>query len=132
MSRGRQVSIEGLGAAIAETLELYAADVQERVDEAGAEAIDKLVRETRATAPKGVRKSKKFAKSISSKTLPTPTGARHVWYVKAPNYRLTHLLVHGHATKNGGRTSADPFLRNALDHVLPEYERAIEEAVQND
>jgi hypothetical protein len=132
MSRGRQVSIECLGAAIAETLELYAADVQERVDEAGAEAMDRLVRETRATAPVGVRKSRKFAASISSKTLPTPTGARHVWYVKAPNYRLTHLLVHGHATKNGGRTRADPFLHNALGHVLPEYERAIEEAVQND
>jgi hypothetical protein len=40
--------------------------------------------------------------------------------------------VHGHATKNGGRTRADPFLHNALGHVLPEYERAIEEAVQND
>ena len=45
-------------------------------------------------------------------------------------HRLTHLLVHGHATRNGGRTKANPFLKNALDAVLPEYERAVEEAVK--
>ena len=55
---------------------------------------------------------------------------RYIWYVKAPDHRLTHLLVHGHATRNGGRTKANPFLKNALDDVLPEYERAVEEAVK--
>ena len=55
---------------------------------------------------------------------------RHIWYVKAPDHRLTHLLVHGHATRNGGRTKPDPFLHNALADVLPEYEKAVEEAVK--
>ena len=53
---------------------------------------------------------------------------KFVWHVKAPDYRLTHLLVHGHATKTGGRTKADPFLHKALDVVLPEYEQAVKEA----
>ena len=57
---------------------------------------------------------------------------KYIWHVKAPDHRLTHLLVHGHATRNGGRTKADPFLQNALDTVLPEYETAVKEAVQSD
>ena len=56
---------------------------------------------------------------------------RATWYVKAPHYRLTHLLVHGHAKKDGGRVQGDPFLQNALDEVLPEYERAVEEGLKN-
>jgi hypothetical protein len=57
---------------------------------------------------------------------------RFIWHVKAPDYRLTHLLVKGHATKDGGRTKANPFLQNALDQVLPEYEKEVEEAVKSD
>ena len=56
---------------------------------------------------------------------------RATWYVKAPDYRLTHLIVHGHATKDGGRTRGNPFLKNALDEVLPEYEREVEEVLKN-
>lgn len=128
----RRVSIEGLAGAISGELRLYADDVREKVDAAAAKAAEDLVRETKATAPRGDRRSKKYANSIASKTIQTPTGARHIWHVKAPNYRLTHLLVKGHATVNGGRTQANPFLQNALDHILPEFERAVEEAVRND
>ena len=52
--------------------------------------------------------------------------------MKAPCHRLTHLLVHGHETRDGGRTRPDPFLKNALDRVLPEYERDVEEAIKGD
>ena len=36
----------------------------------------------------------------------------------------------GHATKDGKRTKANPFLKNAIDQVLPEYEAAVEEAIK--
>lgn len=118
-----------LGAAIAEELTVYHEDVTNAVDAAGEKAIKKLVKLTKASAPVGARGD--FKKSIASKLLKKSNrGNTFVWYVKAPNHRLTHLLVHGHATAKGGRTKADPFLKNALDEVLPEYEKEVEEALK--
>ena len=73
-----------------------------------------------------------FKKNISSKEIESVSGMKkYVWHVKAPDHRLTHLLVHGHDTPTGGRTRANPFLKNALAEVLPEYEKAVEEAARN-
>ena len=119
-----------LGGAIADALTIYSQEVTEEINRISAETVKTLAKKTKATAPVA---SGSFKKNISSKVLKKgPRGNTYVWYVKAPDHRLTHLLVHGHATRNGGRTKKDPFLQNALDEILPEYERAIEEAVKND
>lgn len=126
MSRVRP---DDLGAAIAAELTTYGKEVTNRVNDCGRVAIKELVKKTKAKAPKGVRGS--FKKNIASKEVDAGHGMKSfIWYVKGPDSRLTHLLVHGHATKDGGRTKADPFLANALDQVLPEFEKNIEEAVQ--
>lgn len=120
---------EDLGAAIEQELSIYADEVQEGVEAAAERAIKKLVKLTRATAPVGNRGS--FKKRITStKRKLGPRSIEQVWHVKAPDHRLTHLVVHGHATKDGGRTKGNPFLQNALDQVLPEYEREIKEAIE--
>ena len=125
----KSVKLEDLGGAIAEELTIYHRDATERVNLASAAAVKDLVQKTKATAPKGERGS--FRKNISSKVLKTSNrGDTYVWYVKPPDHRLTHLLVHGHAKKDGGRTKANPFLSNALATVLPEYEKAVEEALK--
>lgn len=128
------VPLDKLGDAIAQELGIYSKDVQTRVDKAGQKAIKELERITKDTAPFNAEAIRThYAESIATKAEETRTGGRRfIWFVKAPNHRLTHLLVHGHATRNGGRTKADPFLQNALDRVLPEYEKAVEEAVKND
>ena len=128
------ISIDQLGDAIAQELTVYAKDVQTRVDKAGLKAAKELERITKDTAPfDATAYHRHFADNIAIKTEETRTGGkRFIWYVKAPCHRLTHLLVHGHETRNGGRTRPDPFLKNALDRVLPEYERDVEEAVKSD
>lgn len=129
----RTITPDQLGDAIAEELGIYHEEVEERLRDATRESMTKLVKKTKATAPKGKRGN--FRKNIAGDFSQLKKGNRNIkatWYVKAPDYRLTHLLVHGHETKDGGRTRADPFLANALDEVLPEYEKAVEEAVKND
>lgn len=123
----KSIKPQDLGLAISQDLRIYQENVLERIDKAGDEAMKKLVKLTKATAPK---RTGGFKRSISSKVLEKgPRGIKRVWYVKDPDHRLTHLLVDGHATKDGGRTKANPFLQNAVDAVLPEYEKAVEEAV---
>lgn len=126
----KTVKPEALGAAIQQELELYGESITKRINNLTRETAAALVKKTKATAPK---QTGSFRKNIASKLVYSgPGGDVYAWYVKAPDYRLTHLLVHGHATPNGGRTKGDPFLKNALETVLPEYEQAVKEAVQND
>lgn len=126
----KTVKPDNIWAAIEEELKLYHEDVLDKVDRLSEEAAKELVKKTKATAPKGKRGS--FKKNIASKRLfKNSRGSTYVWYVKAPDYRLTHLLVHGHATKDGGRARGSYFLHNALNEVLPKYEKNVKEAIQN-
>ena len=126
---GKGIKPEKLADAIAEELTLYHSDVNEEIDKASAKAVKDLVALTKATAPVGERGS--FKRNIASKQLTkSKNGSKYVWYVKPPDHRLTHLLVHGHATKDGGRTKADPFLENAVGTVLPAYEEAVKEIIK--
>lgn len=128
MSNG--LNPEDLGRAIAEQLTIYHDNIVEKVNAAGADAVKKLVKKTKATAP---RDRGEYHKQIASKVVEKSNrGNKYAWYVKPPGHRLTHLLVREHATKDGGRTKADPFLDDACAEVLPEFEKAVEEAVKND
>jgi hypothetical protein len=126
----KSVKPEALSKALEKELTIYNSHVTEAIDEASNSAVKKLVQITKATAPVGARGS--YRRNIASKLLEKgKRGSKYVWYVKAPDHRLTHLLVRPHATKNGGMTKVDPFLQNAVDQVLPEYEEQVKEAIKN-
>lgn len=118
-----------LSDAIQKELTTYHKNVVEGVNAAGEAAIEKLKKLSKSKAPVA---SGSFKKNIATKEVTNPaTGMKSfVWYVRPPDHRLTHLLVHGHATKSGGRTKSNPFLKSAVDTVLPEYEQSVKEAVQ--
>lgn len=119
-----------LGDAIAEQLALLHDDVIEKVDKVGLLAIKKLVKLTKVSAP---IKTGDYYKSLTYTATETLSGDKaYTWGAKAPHHRLTHLLVNGHPTVSGERVPGDPFLENALEVVLPEYERDVEEVLSND
>lgn len=124
----KSVKPENLATALQQELSIYSDEVVDRVNQAGRDAAKKLQKLTKATAPVA---SGSFKKNIATKEVDVGHGMKNfIWYVRPPDHRVTHLLVKGHATRNGGRTKADPFLRNALDQVLPEYEKAVEESLK--
>lgn len=129
---GSRVTAMGLSKALQAELDKYNMVVMEGLDGASYRASEKLLKITKATAPKGVRK--KFRRSIAVKEVYKErgkyAGRTYVWHVKPPDHRLTHLLVHGHATKNGGRTKANPFLHNAIAKVEPDFIKEVEDALK--
>lgn len=129
MANPKKATFSNFDAVLGKELEDYREEVQQAVDAASQNAIQKLVRITKNTAPKS---SGDFRRHIAGKELQREKRWHHVyvWFVKAPMHRLTHLLVHGHAKVNGGRVEGDPFLKNALDEVIPEYEAEVEDALK--
>lgn len=116
--------------AIEQELTLYHKNLVDRINLASEEAAKDLVKKTKKTAPK---QSGAYRRAITyEESANTATGNRFFkWGAKGRWARLTHLLVHGHAKEGGGRVEGDPFLQNALDEVLPAYEKKVEEAVKN-
>lgn len=115
-----------LGAAIANELRIYEKDATKKLNSAGKAAVQELVKLTQAKAP---MRTGSFASHIAWKKLETKNGCdTYVWYVKPPDHRITHLLVHGHATRNGGRVAGHSFLHDAWETVCAKYEKAVEDA----
>lgn len=122
---GKTIKPEMLGKAIAKELELYHEGVIERVNAAGERAIKKLLKLAKSNAPVD---SGGLKKSLTT-TEDTKVGGdkEFTFGAKAPKYRILHLAAHGHA---GNGHKGDPFLENALEAVLPEYEKEVEEAIK--
>lgn len=124
------LTADKLAKAVEQELTTYHQNILDRLRSATRESVTKLIRKTRVTAP---FRSGEYRRSITGDFRGLAKGlntVRAIWYVKAPHYRLTHLLVHGHEKKGGGRVEGDPFLEKALAEVLPEYEEAVKEAVK--
>ena len=129
MANPQKVTFSNISAVLGKELEEYREEVQQAVDAASQKAALSLVQITKQTAPK---RSGDFRRHIAWKEIVYPGRWRraYVWYVKAPSHRLTHLLVHGHAKSDGDRVDGDPFLKNAMDKVIPEYEADVEDALK--
>ena len=93
-----------------------------------------MVAETKATANRDGGKWKGFPKHREAGVFARHhawrgrgEGARHmaIWYVKSPEHRLTHLLVHGHGLvvfgkATGKRTRGFPWLAQATQRAQAE------------
>jgi len=92
------------------------------VDKAGKTIRDEI----KAGAP--VR-SGKYAKSWTVKTTGESAVTKEVTvYSRIPG--LPHLLEHGHAKRNGGRTRAVVHIAPAEEKGIEQFERDIEEAIR--
>ena len=122
------ISVDQLAAEIAKGLADYSQDVVEKVNVSSDKVGKAAVKQLKQTSPK---RYGKYAKSWTMKTEPE-VGQPHkrIVHVKAPHYRLTHLLEHGHAKKGGGRVEGKPHIRPAEEQVMKEFVAEVEEAIK--
>ena len=119
------IDAANIGDAIVELLRDYCDEKVSAINDVGEKSVKKLVRLTKKTAPKD---SGKFSRSITYAVTEDPiTGDKtFIWGAKSPHHRITHLAVNGREGENGRRIPGNPFLKNALDQVVPEYEKEVE------
>lgn len=126
------VSIDNLSNEIEKELSLYSSEITEGIKGVTKVHAKKLLDKTKKTAPIGKRRSKKFKTSIKCEVQnETANSVSYLWYVGGKNYRLTHLIANGHAKRGGGRTKSNDFLKNAVNEVESEFEKAVEEVIKN-
>jgi len=124
-----KISVDKLAAEIARELSKYSQKVVEKVNISSERIGKEAVKQLKRTSPK---RTGEYAKSWTM-TTETAVGQPHrrIIHVKAPHYRLTHLLEYGHAKVGGGRVEGKPHIRPAEEMVIQEFVREVEEAIEH-
>lgn len=74
----------------------------------------------------------KYKKHLIQRTyIETLTERKNIIGVKSPHHRVAHLIEHGHAKKNGGKTKAIPHFAYAEDYIMQALPFKIKKNIEN-
>ena len=125
---GKKVSVDQLADAVSEMLDEYAETTEQNMKKAVKDAGNTVKKAIGAGAPV---KTGKYAKSWSVKNTKETSHALEVTVYSRNRYQLAHLLEHGHAKRNGGRTRAIPHIAPAEQQGIEQLERDIERSLRS-
>lgn len=126
------MDVKNLAAAIEQELQNYSDSVSEKIQK----AVDVVAEEVNNEIKQHVtfqQRTGDYLKAFRIKKLNTGSKHNHsrIWHVLAPHYRLTHLLEHGHALRDGGRSRAFPHIKFGEELAERRMQELTERAVQD-
>ncbi len=123
----QKVSIDQLASAVMDGLNEYADLAADKVKKAVRSAGNTVKQDINVSAP--VR-SGRYAGSWRTKATKETSQSLEITVYSPSRYMLAHLLEHGHAKRNGGRTRAIPHIAPAEEHGEEELMQDIERALR--
>lgn len=120
----RRVPADQLAAAVDKILEKYGDDVRDNVNDITQEITKKGAQTLKSQARSAVGGTGKYAAGWTSQTETGRTSAQGTIYnSRLPG--LPHLLEHGHANRNGGRTPGRVHIAPVEEALIKEYEAKV-------
>ena len=129
----KKVQVDEMADTIVEWLTQY----HEEVTDIAKGVVDKVSNEVMQEVKNHITwKDKEYSNSFALRTsFEDKYNKRRTWYVKSPNYRLTHLLEFGHHTrriKNGKAfTDKYPHVKYGDEYLYNNFEREMKEAIED-
>lgn len=121
------VKPDNLDTAIYETLETYATEITETVNELTLKAANELKKDISADAPVKTGTQKESWKVTKEKL----AGRSIVAIVHSTDYRKVHLLENGHLTRNGiTRTKPIRYVSTNEEKIVKKYEQDVVKAIK--
>ena len=124
----KKVTIDGLADAVMKELDEYSKVIDEDMRKAVSKAGQTVRKEICANAPK---RHGDYAKSWSTKKTRQTSRSLEVTVYSRNRYQLAHLLEHGHAKRNGGRTRAQVHIAPAEQNGIRQLEEDIKRSIRN-
>lgn len=121
------IKVDQLSKEIMAQLTTYTADIVEGMNTAGERVARQGAAELVGASPK---RTGRYRRGWSVRAEQTYRGPMRFILHNKERPRLTHLLEHGHATRDGGRTRAQPHIDPVSDKVAADYFAAVEEVIR--
>lgn len=128
----KKIPIDRLSAEINKILTEYGEEVQENVEEAAQKVTKAGAKAVKGNAQSTFKisknKKKNYAKGWTSTFETGRLSSQGIIYNKdLPG--LPHLLEHGHAKRNGGRTDGRPHIAPVEQKLIEDFVKAVKEAI---
>jgi len=123
------INIEQLSDTITQNLSTYNSNVKKKINEKGKQISKETLKKVKQKSPK---RRGKYKKGWTIKTNADSVNAKSYTIHNKTSYQLTHLLEHGHAKVNGGRTRAIEHIEPAEQEAIAKFLKAVKEVIQNE
>ena len=124
----KKVNIDGLADAVMKELDEYAEVIDSDMRKAVTKAGQTVRKDIMAGAPK---RYGDYSRSWSTKKTKQTSRSLEVTVYSRNRYQLAHLLEHGHAKRNGGRTRAQVHIAPAEEAGIRQLEEDIKRSIRN-